>query len=362
MHRILSLLLSILPISILYSQNTTYSKYETNLLVDSAIKAITEKASERITAIEKKVDDQSDKIDKSFDGVSAQISASSYSLSAFAIIISILTIGLGLYITWVERKILKLKTENTDLLNQNLKVKKEVEDLNNLIQSDIYGLYEKMKRQETIDLLNRLNKVPKDITHLSPSLLSRNLIPEDFSIIKRAHLSLKGVYQQHNFTELYLLLFFQHFLVEAFQDPDIKEEIVNYIPSGIEFAWENDMEKFAIDFAKVLLIGGINNNKKAINNVFGGLRYSPYKDYLPFYKTLFSELRTRVNQFTLFSASDSNDQTIDAKVNFGELLVNGYGQLNQTESERLILEEVKNLREELQKREEELLKIQQTQG
>src|SRR5690606_3282036 len=136
-----------------------------------------------------------------------------------------------------ERKIIKLRNENEELLKQTKETKNEVVEINELIQKDIYGLFLKIKREETIHILNRLVKIPEDISNLSQELLSRELRQEDYSLLKKAYLKVKvkpekentsdfiSFSSNYNYKEAYLLLFFQHFLDLSLKDEEINPEL-----------------------------------------------------------------------------------------------------------------------------------------
>ena len=162
--------------------------------------------------------------DQTLNSISSQIDATSFNLSIFAILFGILAIGLGIYVTWVERKIIKIREETKSLLEETKNTKNEVVIINDLIQKDLYGLFIKIKREETLHILKRLQNIPKDICNFSNVLLSRELKKEDYELLRNAFIKLKSegdAYEEDELTKCgdsYILLFFQHFLDLATKD------------------------------------------------------------------------------------------------------------------------------------------------
>ena len=174
----------------------------------------TEELSKDFNELQKKYEYQIKVNDQTLNNISNQIGATSFNLSIFAFLFGILAIGLGVYVTWVERKIIRLKEENESLLKETKKTKEEVVAINELIQKDIYGLFLKIKREETIHILNRLVKIPEDIANFTEQLISRELEEEDYTLIKKAYLKLnpktRDTYTGFGMTskDSYHLLFF----------------------------------------------------------------------------------------------------------------------------------------------------------
>ena len=217
----------------------------------------------------------------------------------------------------------------------------DVQELNNLIQSDIHGLFEKIKRQETLDLLNRLNKVPKDITNISSLLLSRELLQSDFEKLRKAYLNLDD--DDDSYKSEYKILFFQHFLTDTLKDEILRKDILDFIPSGIKLSFKNDIVKSTHDFVVAIINEGLNNFKNETNKFFIGLSSSNHRNYHPIYVTLFDSLRTRQNRFDFITLVDSAKETRIAKISFGQLLIKEYSAMQPTQTEILAMEDIKQL-------------------
>lgn len=295
-----------------------------------------------ITNLKDKLDFQQKLNEQTINSISTQLDSASYSLTIFGILFAIAAIGLGIYVTYIERKIVKIGEENQKLLTKNQQIKDDVEALNKLIQSDIYGLFLKIKREESVHMVERLVKVPKDIVNVGASLLSRDLHQEDFAKLKQAYLNLPNK-QEGNYANNYMFVFFQHFLGQSLRDENLRLEIAEFIHQGINSAFENDIVKSTLDFTGVLLDKGIQEFKSEINIFFKGLTNSQYKNYIPVYKVIFDNLKSRKNRFEMFSSIESDAENRLAKIEYGNLLVSKYSIDNPTESEQLVFAEINEL-------------------
>jgi hypothetical protein len=305
-----------------------------------------------ITNLKDKLDFQQKLNEQTINSISTQLDSATYNLTIFGILFAIAAIGLGLYVTYIERKIVRIGEENKILLTKNQQIKGDVEALNKLIQSDIYGLFLKIKREESVHTIERLVKVPKDISNVCDTLLSRELHEEDFAKLKQAYLNLPDK-KEGNYGHYYLTVFFQHFLGQSLRDENLRVDIAKFIQLGISAAFENDIVKSTLDFTGVLVDKGIQEFKSEINLFFKGLTNSKYKDYFPVYEVIFDTLKTRKNRFEMFSSIESVAYNRIAKIEFGNVLANKYSLDNPTESEQLAFTELKELKIAQEKTEEE---------
>lgn len=331
--------------SLFYSQNKTDSTIVINRnisILKNNIKNLTDKYDYQV-----KVNDQA------LNGISTQLDAASFNISIFSFLFGIIAIILGVYITWVERKIVKLRDENQNLLNETKKTKIEVVEINELIQKDIYGLFLKIKREETIHILNRLVNIPENINNVSSELLSRELIPDDFSLLKSAYqklpdeepiktgfISIRGTYK-----DSYLLLFFQHFLEQTIKDVDLRFDIRNFFDTGIRCAFKNDIVKSAKDFTKSINDLGYEDLKADIIRFFDALSESKFKDFIPLYETIFNNLKNKDFQFEIITLIDSNKGKI-AKIKLGRLYIDKYKNEKLIEREKELIADLKILEKE----------------
>ena len=322
-----------------------------------------EELNNSFSELQEKYDYQIKVNDQTLNSISNQIGATSYNLSIFAFLFSILAIGLGIYVTWVERKIIKLRDENETLLKQTKQSKNEVVAINELIQKDIYGLFLKIKREETTHILNRLVKIPEDISNLTEELVSRELRQEDFALLKKAYLKLKSKPKKEKKPELisilvdgessYLLLFFQHFLDLSLKDKEINNDLVDFYSRAIECAFENDMIKSTEDFSKAIIDLGFQTKQTEINSFFKGLSNSGFKNFDKIYRIIFNSLNVRDDRFKLYQLLDESKEVRIAKINYGKLLISEYSKTDLTDSEKQVIKDIEDTEKEYHKEKEE---------
>lgn len=108
MRKILLLILLIPILSISQNAIDSISKQQNQLKI--------EELNRNFNELQKKYDYQIKINDQTLNSISNQISATSINLSIFAVLFGLLAIGLGIYVTWVERKIIRIKEENESLL------------------------------------------------------------------------------------------------------------------------------------------------------------------------------------------------------------------------------------------------------
>jgi hypothetical protein len=289
--------------------------------------------------------------EKTLNSISNQIGFASYSLTIFGILFGIAVIGLGIYVTYVERKVVKLNIEGMEQLAQSEKIKNEVSHLNDLIQKDIFGLYEKIKYEETNHILKRLVKVPKDIGNLSETLLSRELNHSEFPILKEAYLKLRAEvggetagFLGMSYIDKYHLLFFQHFLGLAIKDDEIGPNMTNFYELGIGCAFENDILKSTEDFIKSIVDVGFQNKSQDISNYFLSIAKSPFVDLTKLYEILFNGIINRDNHFNLFNQIPDTEECEKIKVQYGNLLIKSYSSTEISPSEQAIFDNISELK------------------
>ena len=362
----LLIILLIMPISLFAIEKSDSIATLQNTKIVNNIEKI-ETIQKEIKELNQKHIAQGNLHDKTINSISSQIGAVSYNLTIFGILFAIGAIVLGIYVTRIENKVVRIREENTSLLNQTIKNKEEVVAINNLIQKDINGLYEKIKREETLHLLNRLTVVPEDITNLGDLLVSRELEREDFQILKKAYLKIKNCSKepralfssQMSYAETYKLLFFQHFLDLAIKDKDIGPDLIDYYQTGISCSFENDIIKSSTDFIKAIIELDYSSKGDDIGNFIKGLSISKFQDFKKLYKILFDNLKYRDDQFNFFDLILDDKESRVGKSNYGKILQSSYSSTELNENERKILEKTTEIIEELKKEKEERLTAEQ---
>lgn len=288
-----------------------------------------------------KIENQQKLYNQTISGVSTQLDSASYSLTIFGLLFTIIAILIGVYVTYVERKIVRISDENKEALIKNQEIKKEVEELNRLIQEDIYNLFLKIKKEETEYILQRLTKIPKDIANVLESLLSRDLSHDNYSTVKKAYFKLNDTDKQYK--QDYHHLFFQHFFSQSLRDEEIRKDILDFIPEGIRNSFENDVINTASDLVTVANEKGLNHFSKEINNYFKGLSSSGHKNFSKVYETILSNFRQKYKAFELFNLVESNEKNRIAKIEYGNLLERKYGSDNNTTTENECFKELNKL-------------------
>lgn len=193
------------------------------------------------------------------------------------------------------------------------------------------GLFLKIKREETVHILNRLTNVPRDICNVSRSLLSRKLINDDFVMLKKAYLKLDS---DDDYREEYYVQFFQHFFDKILKDNDLRGTVGPSISECVSVAFENDMIEVTSKFAEVLSKQGVFEYKVEINYLFHGLSNSEHKENTKIYQNLFNHLKTKKQRFEFFDTIESPKNNFIAKIEFGKILHNEYSNSKLEESEK----------------------------
>lgn len=235
-------------------------------------------------------------VDRANEEISNQIAASSHTIQVWGWIIAIMAFVFGFYINRMWKKISvatanakeqlqQAKETSADITEEQQRVNvqqqevkkiqedaaKKLQELQNLhsdIQNNMSAIYEKMKREETIALLKRLEEIPEDITNVGDILLTRQFVSSDFEIMHNAYhnlisrsLELSGLTSlselrrsDEDFRNLegsYILQFAQHFMGEAIVDKEVQRLLR---PSfGALFSdcfFRNDAEKSTVDFKR----------------------------------------------------------------------------------------------------------------
>lgn len=304
-----------------------------------------------IENLKEKIDLQQSMSEQTINSISSQLDAAAYNLTLFGILFGIAAIALGFYVTRIERKIVGISEENKELLTKNQKIKEDVEYVNKLIQSDIHKIYIQIKREETDYILDRLVKAPKEMREVGYTLLSRELLAENFPKLRQAYINWDKV--DHNFGSDYVKIFTRHFLAQTLKDKILRKDFAYYIGHSIYEGLENEVLKITSDFATVLVDEGVQEFKEEINSFFWGLAVSKYKENHDVYLLLFNNLKSRKNRFDIFNLVESAPVKRPAKIAFGNLLLNQYSNDNPTESESLVFKEIMELTEAQQRDDEE---------
>ena len=240
----------------------------------------------KIELIEAKMSCLNDLVNSSNDIIANEIAASDRYWSIASVILGILCLILGIYITWCSRKVEKLKLSVEQKEQDVIRLKDIIDDTNQRIQHDLSGLYQKLRTEETNTLLRRLIKVPEDVSNVQNLLLSRDLPSDAFPMLKEAFKSIKK--EDESYYNDYLLLFFQHFAGQSLLDDKIRTCITNALDFIVGCAFKNDIIKSTNDIVGALAEMPYEDGKVFVVAYYRALRNSKFKDLF----IVFDDLKT----------------------------------------------------------------------
>lgn len=331
--------------------------------IEQSINNLRDSKSDKVD-LNERINNQQALNEQTLTSISTQLDSASYNITIFGFLFSIAALLLGIYFTYLERKMVKISEQNKDFLRESKQIKEDVDSVNELIKSDLFNLFLKIKREETVHILDRLIQVPKDITNIVGSLLSRELLPEDFSKIRAAYIKLNP--DDSDYKIKYKIVFFQHFFSESLKDEFLKDEISGVIDQLIHEAFENDMIKTTKDFTSVLSEVGLLKYKAEINKYFKGLSESEHKDFEDVYTIFFSKIKSRKSKFEFYNLIEDTKENRYAKIKFGQLLIDAYENLDPSEEEKAVFKELESIKsiqhkelEDIENKKEEELKKQE---
>lgn len=233
------------------------------------------------------------------DGVSNQLSAANNLLALVAVIMAVVGIWLGIYIAKKKHQI--------DIMASTIDVKKKVvvelakvvdekkddvdviaqktEDLDNKIHCDLTGLYKDLRKEETNALLDRLVIEPRDVANLNTILFARDIDETGYMKLRTAYLKMKKEledesqeYQNHDYCDYYIVLFYQHFFYHALKDDEISPIFEGYYDNIFSRAYKRDVIKSTIDLCKAISEDNASFNKeKVLTSYLKALNYSQHK-------------------------------------------------------------------------------------
>jgi hypothetical protein len=266
-----------------------------------------------------------------------------FTISAIIVTIVVTIIGIivGAYINGLSRKI-KQDYERVK------KIQCEVIELDNDVKHAIYNIYEKLRRQETIYLLNNLIKNPDQIHENYGLLIARELKDEDYHRLKDAYHNyiLNGQEELGPYLGLsregkYLHLFYENYLDEALSDIDFEdffETLVEKLISKLAFSSE-EIQKVIPIFIKEIINKKLYKKTDFINDFVIKLssigNESNFK-IIP--ELLFKAIEVKNLQFTFYEKISTEGGRI--KENMGKLLIVNYKDKKNTKRQDAILDSI----------------------
>lgn len=238
-----------------------------------------------------------DIVEISNSSISCQITTLNAFIAGFSLVFVIAGIIFGIYISNLEKKVVKIKESIDDKEKEIITLAKTVKDTDEKIQSDISGLYTKLRDEESITLLKRLVEEPLDINNICELLLARQLKPDWFTYIKTAFyklLDLGDVANEHvgfnpSYKQGYLIVIFQHYMYYAINDDVMRKEIHPLLVGLIDNEFKRDIIKTTEDFCLALSEKNCTFDRRSILVEFlTALNNSKYRE-LPELRKIFEE-------------------------------------------------------------------------
>lgn len=198
--------------------------------------------------------------------INTQVDGSNKLLNIWGIVISVLALLIavaGFYLGYYIQQ--KAKTVK-ELTRQSKATEASVKRIQKNIDTNLTAIYHKLRREETLYVLNRLQQIPEDVSNCSSLLLSRELDPSDYPLLLAAYkkllsleeeikktevkneedffASLNGVEAQFEvYKSLYRILFFQHFMGLAINEDVLRQDLIDNFKELCGSAFHNDIEK-----------------------------------------------------------------------------------------------------------------------
>lgn len=198
--------------------------------------------------------------------INTQVDGSNKLLNIWGIVISVLALLIavaGFYLGYYIQQ--KAKTVK-ELTRQSMATEASVKRIQKNIDTNLTAIYHKLRREETLYVLNRLQQIPEDVSNCSSLLLSRELDPSDYPLLLAAYkkllsleeeikktevkneedffASLNGVEAQFEvYKSLYRVLFFQHFMGLAINEDVLRQDLIDNFKELCGSAFYNDIEK-----------------------------------------------------------------------------------------------------------------------
>lgn len=188
---------------------------------------------------------------QSYDAISNQISMVNVIIACFAFLFAIAAIGLSVYVSYKVssvKKSLKLIESKRKAINETAR---KAERLNNEIKNDIEGLYKRLREEETLTLLHRIEEEPMDIINIGSLLLARCLDEKGYPILRSAFMKSWALGDEGkkrfgdvlSVHENFAIMFFQHYMKETVLDEEIRTKVFTDLHTCMNAAFKNDMMK-----------------------------------------------------------------------------------------------------------------------
>lgn len=314
--------------------------------------------SAHVSCLEYVVDKQKDIIAQEQSAIENQLTASSRFLEIFSLILAVAGIVLSVYISGKEKSMKGLLENVTDKQKEITVLKTDIEttaqamrDLDNEMKNNVNGLFQRLRRNDTVSLLERLVKVPEDIHNLESLLLARDLESEDFDMLLKAYRRLLDLlnaaeglleYELKTKKHQYLLLFFQNFCGKSIRIPDLREDLVEFFPTALRCAFQLDVKNSLLSLIEELnstpIEGG---NDIILTEYIIALNASLHRDYTDPYQLIINNCNENINLKLVWDELMKQHVTI---IPFGNLLCEKYKE--DTEFVNKVMEQIASLQQD----------------
>lgn len=229
------------------SLTETINKSDTK--IENVAQSVAE-LSKQVTHLSYLNETQKDIISQEQSAIENSLNSVNILLAFSSILIAVGGIVLGWFINRKEKNINNLLQEVVRLEQQTVKTKTEIQQLNETINSDIEGLYQKLRKEETASIFKRLVDVPLDIANVDTLLLAREVDPNNFRYLITAYRKFKNIESDDisplivglPISERYLLQFFQHFCGQAISHDLTRADLIDFFSTALECAFLSDVE------------------------------------------------------------------------------------------------------------------------
>lgn len=160
------------------------------------------------------------------NNLSTTYSAINLELAIASAILTLLAIGLGIYVTILTKKVKKAKKDTNNVYNSVYKLKQDIENYISLKSKELYNL---IRRDDTKSMLDLISINPKNISYVANNLTIRKLDPADFAIIKRAFLLIHEDNQtsDRESNKIYTHILLKNFPRSCIIDTELRANIFN---------------------------------------------------------------------------------------------------------------------------------------
>lgn len=339
---LLSFLIAIISCTGLNAKEKAPAVDENSLRL-KAIESNLDAVSSRLQSVENSIELQNSIIQQEQTAIGNSLSASNRQLDVFAVVLAIVGIILGVYISKKEKSMQKLLASVVEKEKDIIRLKKDIEQtsekisaINNQINNDIEGLYARLRREETLTYLNRLAEVPEDVYNLSGILLTRQLEKDDFGLLLKAYKKLMTESPEEavmsrfitlSYKDSFLVLFFQNFCGEAINEPDLRKDLLNFLPKAMNCAFETDVKSSLTSLMDTLnSVDFKGQGEEYLVKYIIALKNSKHSDFTEPYEIIISKNNGIISLEKVWDNLVSRGVIIEP---FGNLLCNAFKEDNQ---------------------------------